>query len=290
MANYYGWKPDSPDFRDYKFEARQDILTSLPDRVDLRPKTPPVVNQGSLGSCTANAVGVAHRFAQRNQGQKDWMPSRLFVYYNTRVLDGSNVNQDTGSSIRNAIKSVGKQGVCSEASWQYNIAKFAVKPPLSTYEEALNNQAITYQSVQQTLSQLQGCLASGFPIAMGFTVFSSFESDHVARTGIMPMPSSGEKVLGGHAVLFVGYDNNRGCFIVRNSWGTGWGDKGDFYMPYGFATSRNYASDFWAITQVEVNVAPNPTPTPVPPTPQALKKVCTLNGVPIYVPADTIVS
>jgi C1A family cysteine protease len=105
--------------------------------------------------------------------------------------------------------------------------------------------------VLNTLPQLKGCLASGSPVVFGFSVYESFESAAVAKTGTMPMPKPSEKQLGGHAVLAVGYDDAQERVIIRNSWGTGWGKKGCFTMPYAYITDDNLCDDFWTIRLVE---------------------------------------
>ena len=227
-------------------------MMALPAKADLRPKCPPVVDQGNLGSCTANAIGNAHRFNQIKQSQpNNFMPSRLFIYYNERVIEGT-VNEDAGAMIRDGIKSIAKQGVCPEKLWPYQTAKFATKPPAACYKEALKHQAISYQRVLQSLAQMKGCLASGYPFVFGFTVYESFQSSAVAKTGTVPMPSQGEGVVGGHAVLAVGYDDAKQRFIVMNSWGTRWGAKGYFTMPYGYLANSDLADDLWTIRIVEM--------------------------------------
>lgn len=247
----YGWVPDFPDARDHLYAAPMVTLKKLPDVVDLRSKCPAPYNQDQLGSCTGNAIAGAVQFGRRKQKQKpDFVPSRLFIYYNERVIEGS-VNTDSGAQIRDGIKSVVNQGACSETTWPYQITKFTVKPPAAAYQEGLKYQVTSYSRLTQVLNQLKGCLASGFPFVFGFTVYDSFESQDVANTGVMPMPTSSEKVLGGHAVLAVGYDEPTQRFIIRNSWGTGWGQKGYFTMPYAYITQSNYCDDFWTIRLVE---------------------------------------
>lgn len=246
----YGWVPDLPDQRDHLFAAPAPVLSALPTSVDLRKGCPKeVYDQGRLGSCTANAIGAAFEFDLLKQGLPDFMPSRLFIYYNERVKLGT-VDVDSGAMIRDGIKSVAKQGVCAETSWPYDISRFTEKPPEQCYVEAIDNRALAYQRVTRTLGQLKGCLASGYPFVFGFRVYESFESAEVARTGVVPMPKPGEEALGGHAVLAVGYDDETGRFHVRNSWGSDWGDGGYFTMPYAYLTERGLSSDFWAITQV----------------------------------------
>ena len=180
-------------------------------------------------------------------------PSRLFIYYNERVIEGT-VQQDAGAQIRDGVKAVATQGVCFEQgpdSWPYDITKFADTPPPACYAAALPNTVLQYSRIVRTAQQFKGCLAGGHPFVFGFTVYESFESQAVAATGVVPMPAAQEKTLGGHAVLAVGYDDSQQRFIVRNSWGTGWGMEGYFTMPYAYLTSRNLASDFWTITMVK---------------------------------------
>ena len=249
---FYGWLPDLPDQRDFLYAAPMAVLRILPPRVDLRSHCPAVYDQGALGSCTANAIGAAHQFEQMRQlSTRAFQPSRLFIYYNERVLEGT-VNEDAGAQIRDGIKSVVRQGVCPETQWPYVIARFARQPAAACYEEALEQQVVSYRRLQPLLAQMKGCLASGFPFVFGFSVYESFEAESVARTGRVPLPKSGERVLGGHAVLAVGYDDATQCFTVRNSWGKTWGAKGSCFMPYAYLTDPNLAADFWTIRMVEV--------------------------------------
>jgi C1A family cysteine protease len=246
----YGWVPDLPDRRDHLFAAPRAILTDLPASVDLREDCPKeIYDQGHLGSCTANAIGAAFEFGLLKQELTEFMPSRLFIYYNERVVLGT-VETDSGAMIRDGIKSVARQGVCTEDSWPYDIARFTEKPSDACYREALGNRVTTYQRVTQRLDQLKGCLAQGFPFVFGFLVYPSFETPEVAQTGVVPMPGADESPLGGHAVLAVGYDDATGRFLVRNSWGPDWGQDGHFTLPYEYLTTRGLSSDFWAITQV----------------------------------------
>ncbi|HEV1996364.1 MAG TPA: C1 family peptidase, partial [Candidatus Acidoferrum sp.] len=206
--------------------------------------------QGQLGSCTGNAIGGAFQFEQMKQNIANWIPSRLFIYYNERVIEGS-VNSDNGAQIRDGVKSVATTGVCPETDWPYDITKFADKPPdPPCYADAAKNTATSYRRVPQILNQMKGCLASGYPFVLGFSVYESFESPQVAQTGHAPMPHTGEKQIGGHAVLAVGYEDAHHWFIVRNSWGPGWGMAGYFTIPYSYLTDSNLADDFWTIRLV----------------------------------------
>ena len=217
--------------------------------MDLRPECPPVYDQGQLGSCTGNGIAGAIEFDQKKQGTPEFRPSRLFIYYNERVIEHT-VNQDAGAQIRDGIKAVAQLGAPPEDDWPYNIAEFAQRPPTKAYADAKKDIVSSYARVAQDLTQMRGCIASGFPFVFGFTVYEGFESQEVAQTGIVPMPSPGESVLGGHCVVAVGYDDTQRTFIIRNSWGTGWGEQGYCHMPYEYLISPHLSSDFWTIRSV----------------------------------------
>lgn len=246
----YGWRPDLPDCRDRMYSAPRSVLRALPASVDLRPQCPSVYDQGELGSCTGNAIAGVHEFCQLKEKQSAFTPSRLFIYYNERSMENT-VGSDAGAEIRDGIKSVNTQGVCPEAMWPYDISQFTKKPPAKCYTEGKKHQALKYERIARSLAQMKACLASGFPFVLGFTVYESFESAAVARTGKAPLPKAGEQVLGGHAVGAVGYDDKQGRFTVRNSWGPDWGMKGYFTLPYEFLTNPDLSDDFWSIRIVE---------------------------------------
>ncbi len=252
----YGWIPDLPDHRDLLYAAPAP-RAGLPARVDLRRKMPPVYDQGDLGSCTANAVAAAVQFVRRAERKTpDLVPSRLFIYYNERDIEGT-VREDSGAQLRDGMKVAAKLGVCPEDEpgkpydWPYDIARFAERPPAPCYAFGLDHQVLVYRRVPRVLSQMKGCLASGFPFVFGFTVYESFESQEVARTGVVPMPGARERALGGHAVAAVGYDDGAQRFAVRNSWGRGWGAKGYFTMPYAYLIEPDLSDDFWTVRLTE---------------------------------------
>jgi C1A family cysteine protease len=241
----YGWVPDIPDHRDIMFRKVYRIPATLPSLVDLRPQCSRVEDQGQLGSCTANALVGALEFLMIKDKKPYEDMSRLFVYYNERVIEHS-VNQDSGAMIRDGIKTLAKNGTCTEKKWPYDIMKFTKKPTTACYKEALKYQIISYQRID-TVDEMRSCLADGFPFVFGFTVYDSFESQDVAKSGVVNMPGPNEKVMGGHAVLGVGYDDSKKRFIVRNSWGDSWGMKGYFTILYDYLANRNLSDDFWTI-------------------------------------------
>lgn len=254
----YGWKRDLPDQRDHSYAASRAGLQAVGTSTDLRPQCPLVYDQGRIGSCTANAIAGAIEFDLIRQ-RTDFVPSRLFIYYNERLMEGT-VGSDAGAQIRDGIKSVAQQGDCPESLWTYDDtpadpttglfapnAKAAQQPNPDCYAQATQYKAMSYQSVDQNLADMKACLSEGFPFVYGFTVYESFESSQVAQSGDVPMPSPSERVLGGHAVLAVGYDDDEAKFIVRNSWGPNWGDGGYFYMPYAYLLDNNLSDDFWTV-------------------------------------------
>lgn len=246
----YGWLPDLPDQRDCLYGAVRAVTAVLPSAIDLRKQCPPVENQGDLGSCTGNALAGALEFLEKKDKVRFVDLSRLFIYYNERVIEHS-VKSDSGAMIRDGIKTLKKQGVCSERKWPYVTAKFAAKPGPVCYKNGLEHQIISYQRLL-TVDQMRACLAEGFPFVFGFTVYESFESQQVARNGVVNMPKSDERVVGGHAVVAVGYNDSKKRFLVRNSWGTDWGMKGYFTIPYAYLADRNLSDDFWVIRRAEL--------------------------------------
>lgn len=245
----YAWVPDKADPRDLVYQAPRHIF-GLPRLVDLRPGCSPVEDQGQLGSCTGNASVGALEFLER-KGAKGSSPfvdlSRLMAYYNGRVIEHT-VKQDAGCEIRDVVKGLATVGTCSEPMWPYVVKTFAYKPTPTQLADAAARKIKAYHRVVG-LQAVKSCLAGGDPVIFGFTVYDSFESDEVARTGIMPMPKKGERELGGHAVLAVGYDDEAKQLIVRNSWGDAWGLKGYFKMPYGYIENASLSDDFWTISK-----------------------------------------
>jgi C1A family cysteine protease len=231
-----GYIPDLGDPRDFTYKLTH---ATRPQSVDLRPKMPPVWDQGQLGSCTAFALTAAVAFLHGFTG------SQLWLYYKERVMEHS-TREDAGAMIRDGIKVLAKDGLPPEEAWPYDISKFAKRPPSKVYKAAKSELIGEYQRLSSVSAYLD-CLAAGSPFVVGITVFDSFESDEVARTGEVPMPSPTEATLGGHAICVVGYRPD-GSFIVRNSWSADWGDKGYFYLPRDYLANINLATDAWTIT------------------------------------------
>jgi C1A family cysteine protease len=238
------WKADKLDTRDYRYQVTQKLNPNL---VDLRNYCSPIENQGSLGSCTGQSIAGAIELLNKRNG-KPTDVSRLFIYYYERVLLGT-VNYDSGAYIRDGIKATNKYGASLESHWPYDIRKFKQEPIVEAKSDALKRKVTRYERVED----FNGCidaLTNGYPVVIGFYVYSSFMSASVAKTGNMPYPNTKrERLLGGHAVLLVGYDKTRKVFIARNSWGTSWGDKGYFYMPFDII-KPNMSSDYWIIKSV----------------------------------------
>ena len=234
MERKYGWIKSKEDTRDH-IVAFNSLQSNYPKTFDMRAKMPPIQDQGNLGSCTAHGIGALVQYKHR------FNPSRLFIYYNERVLEDT-VKCDCGATIRNGIKSISKIGVCEEKYWDYKIGKFAKKPPIEAYNNAQKNLIESYRRVNQTEDGLKYILSQGFPIVFGFIVKESFEN--IGKDGLYK-PTRWEDTLGGHCVTIVGYNETH--FICRNSYGEKWGAKGYFLMPFSEILNQNIASDFWII-------------------------------------------
>jgi C1A family cysteine protease len=242
----FGWVRPLPRARKFCTE----LASNLPNDVDLTPACPAVYDQLALGSCTANAIAGLAEFLMLKRKMLAFVPSRLFIYYNERVIEGT-VSSDSGASLTDGMTVVSQLGCPNESLWWYNINKFAVKPNEKVYAAGLKVLVQNPVSVDNTnLGSMQTLLSQGRPIVGGFTVYSSFESDVVTQTGVVPMPGPNDTILGGHAILVVGYHNSTQRFIVRNSWGSNWGMNGYFTIPYVYFTNSNLADDFWVAQSV----------------------------------------
>jgi C1A family cysteine protease len=173
----------------------------------------------------------------------------LAIYYNERKMEGT-VDSDAGAQIRDGIKTLKTIGVGPEAQLPYDIQNFRTAPSAAFRAIEAKHEALSYERVPRAAVSIKQVLALGRPVVIGFSVYESFESQEVADTGVMPMPGKGEQLLGGHAVLVVGYKEIKGepFWQVRNSWGAAWGQAGYFDMPEKYLTTSALSSDFWVIT------------------------------------------
>lgn len=241
----YHWVPDKVDKRDHPYQLTNKTQSKV---VDLRNYCSPIEDQGNLGSCTGNAIAGAIELLHKRKSRTLDI-SRLFIYYFERLFIGT-VNYDSGAYIRDGIKACYTYGAPIENLWPYDITKFKNRPSKPAITEALTRKITSYQRAAD-FNAVIDAVTSGYPVIAGFDVYSSFTSTAVTRTGIMPYPNTKkEKYLGGHAILIVGYNKTTSTFIVRNSWGTNWGDKGYFYMPFQVIQNTRMSSDFWIIKNI----------------------------------------
>lgn len=246
----YGYRPDLPDFRDHYVANGSAFLAAMPDTLpatqDLSAQFSAIETQVRIGSCTAQAIVGVLEFLLIKLGLTYDELSRLFVYWNERNYEGT-VNQDAGAFIRDGIKVAAALGVCRETLWPYDEDRYKERPPHAAFVDATRRRITEYARVPQDISSMRTVLASGYPIIVGISIYDSFESDAVTRTGIVPMPDASEQLLGGHAVVITGYDQQKKRFKLRNSWGPDWGDSGYFWLPYEYLENPNLASDLWVI-------------------------------------------
>lgn len=258
--NRSGWKPSLPDPRDDFAIPADALLDDFPDEFSLRAELPAVLDQGGLGSCTANALAGIMQYHNMQMDTDFGVPSRLFIYYMERLREGT-VQEDSGAFGRDGFAALRKVGAPPESLFPYEISRFREKPSNSAYEAALEHRISHYTHARSKIKEVQHLIMLRKPVAFGFTVFQSFESEQCMRTGLMPMPQHGESILGGHEVYAMGWktvdavteirdgqDFAPGEVLLecRNSWGPNVMDEGNFWMPARFAFG-GYASDFRAI-------------------------------------------
>jgi len=239
----YGYHPDAPSSSD-SYACFNHLSVNVP-LVDLESFCGPVKNQGDLGACTAFAgTGMREFLARKYERGNQVVLSPLFLYYQERQFDGDLAGGDTGSTGRTSVHCMNQFGVCLESQEGYDIAEFQQAPTPEQLAEALLYKAGAYHKLANTVQDMKNCLASGYAFVVGFTVYESFESNW-SVSGYMPLPKADEKVLGGHEVLFIGYDDSKAAFKVRNSWGADWGNNGNFWFPYTAVEASNIVQDAW---------------------------------------------
>jgi C1A family cysteine protease len=235
---------------DWKYHPRASLVKRLPAVVDLRRHCPPVYDQLHLNSCSANAIAAALRYDELKEGRAHVpSPSRLFIYYNERVLAGV-VGSNSPVSLRDGYRTVTKVGSCPEALWPYQVRRFRRAPTPRCFHAARRHRALGYYRIPRSVLQLRACLAERFPFVLALAVHQSMMGREVRRTGMVPVPGRRDRLRGGHAVLAVGYDHPRRLVLFRNSWGRGWGDHGYGYLPYAFLASADLTWDFWTMRRV----------------------------------------
>lgn len=247
-----GYRPDLNDFRDFIHKEYSQISYGLKsffrmqDGVDLTNKMPPILDQDTTNSCVAHATSSAIQYQRMQENEPNYIPSRLFIYFNSRALE-NDTNEDNGTQIRDAIKSVISLGAPDENFWAFNPTQVTTKPNNQAYKNALTDIVTQYMRVPVNEAGITSALIQGYPVIFGTTLYTSFESSEVASSGIVPMPKASESIIGGHAMLIVGFIPSKRMFIVRNSWGTAWGQKGYCLFPYEYLTNTNLSDDFWII-------------------------------------------
>ncbi len=251
--HFFGWHPSLPDIRNV---ASDVIGLTIVDEVDPRGEMPDPYDQGQLGSCTGNALAGAKEYNDLLDGCHTGTPSRLFIYYGEREIEGT-TETDSGAFGHDGFKVMRKIGVPSEALCPYDISRFTERPSQAAFEAAAGERIGKYThpglgdgSNHVREQTLKAVLSNRQTVAFGFSVYASFESLEVERTGRVPIPSRGEKLLGGHEVLLVGYLEDEPQYgLCRNSWGTEWGLGGYFLMPWSMILNRRITDDFRTITR-----------------------------------------
>jgi C1A family cysteine protease len=245
-----GWIPALPDARHRPFAPKLSAAGPIPPAVDLRPKLPPVWDQGEIGSCTSQGVGICHIAAQQLAGVKNPItPARLALYYMSRAVRGW-TRMDTGAYITDVMKVVAKLGVANEVLYPYNIAKFKRKPPVSVYTDALKHQGLRYEKIDnRNPHTIMLALAEGLPVVFGSSLYENYPQ--LSADNVMPMPDLSTSNIGGHCMAVVGYDWPKRRFLIRNSWGPSWGDNGHHWMSFDYICNVNLTDDVWILRTVE---------------------------------------
>lgn len=251
-------RPSLTDHRDYQFAARLPNA-SVPDIINIDAGVP--YDQGQEGSCTGNAQAKLVWVLRKQFAQPVVELSRAMIYYLSRLIEGTQ-NQDSGSTLADSFAGLYKWGACSEGEFPYIPGDFARAPTSQQYANALPYRITAYEQVALTPDMIGQALAAGRVVSIGFSVPTSFLQ--TGPDGIIPAPSG--RIEGGHNVLITGQRRTEGLYRGINSWGTGWGDHGYFWMRSSFLFSSLVWEARTASTVFQPEPAP-PQPTPVPPVP-----------------------
>jgi C1A family cysteine protease len=258
-------KKDKRDHRDLMYHAhfrpqetgKKKAAPALPKKIDLFSQVPAILNQGQFGSCTAHGLAGAYQLIEAQQlraklvgqpeefGPQFTLVSRMMIYAGERMMEGT-LNQDEGAEVRDGIKYLAQVGVCPEPLFPYTAANLYRAPSPQAVQAAMPHRISSYFRLT-SLDDMKHCLASGYPFIFGSYLVSSFESDQVASTGLVPDPLPTEEFIGGHALYCVGYDDSKQMFHVVNSWGTDWGQGGTCWMSYHYLSNPNLTDDIWMI-------------------------------------------
>lgn len=256
MTRTFGYKRPWRPHLGLRMSFAPEQLDGLPDAVDLRPKMPEVYDQGQLGSCTAHALaGAIHHALLRDErdgllaaGVMPFVPSRLAIYYAERAIEGSE-SDDAGALLGDGIRALMTFGFADEALWPYDPDRFAEAPPEAYERAAAHARLVNAEALDHDRQTLLWTLACGFPFVFGITVHRSFET---APGGVVELPGPEDPELGGHALLCVGYDRGTERFLVRNSWGPGWGDGGYCTIPFAYLLDPLLCGELFAVRGVRV--------------------------------------
>jgi C1A family cysteine protease len=250
VKRHLGTGRDRASPLDWSYRPSRATTRQLPATVDLRRHCPPVYDQLHLNSCSANALAAALRYDELKEGHTGVPePSRLFIYFNERVLSNV-IDRDAPVSLRDGYRTIAKIGACPERMWPYEPRRFRRRPNPECYTAATRHKAIQYFRIDRVLTHLRACLADRFPFVLAMAVHKSMMHRPTRDTGIVSIPTRHDPCVGGHALLAVGYDHPKRRLIVRNSWGRGWGDHGYGYLPYAFVMSAALTWDFWTMRRV----------------------------------------
>jgi C1A family cysteine protease len=223
-----------PDWRDFIYKSSNSPLR---DSVDLRPWASAVENQFHLGSCVGQAVVGAYELLLRKNNPAEFEDlSRLFVYYNARLMEG-HVNEDDGAYVRDAIKAVYTYGICLEKLWPYDTGLFSVPPTVNSYEDATHRTIKNYYKVNG-LGNILDALNQDRPIVASMQVYSNFDNLEDSVDYTLTMPTASDNILGGHAVVLVGYNLAKKLILCRNSFGADWGIAGYFWVPFEYVSTN----------------------------------------------------